>query len=70
MTVTIDPEVLKHWDIGEDDFGTPLIFHRHVAEDVPAYVIGGTGNRWVAQCSDCMEILEFSTRELETARSE
>ena len=67
VMVRADPEILKHWDIGQDDFGGPLIFHRHVAEDVPAYVIGAAEDRRVAQCSECMETLDFSATALEPA---
>jgi hypothetical protein len=58
----------EEWDIGQDDFGGPLIFHRHGDVAVPAYVIGVVDDQRVAQCSDCMEILELSDVALQAAR--
>jgi hypothetical protein len=57
----------ENWEIDQDDFGGPLIFHRHSAVAVPAYVIGAVDDQRVAQCSDCMEILELSELALQTA---
>jgi hypothetical protein len=56
------------WEIGQDDFGGPLIFHHHGAVAVPAYVIGGVDDQRVAQCSDCMELLELTEAALQSAR--
>lgn len=62
------PDLAQHWLLEEDDFGGPLVFHRHTATAVPAYVIGGTPDHRIAQCSDCMATLEFSERALESTR--
>ena len=60
MTVKSDRGILRHWEVSQDDFGAPLIFHRHMGEADPAYVIATTDNgEAVAQCSDCMAILEL-----------
>ena len=48
------------WDIGEDDFGGVMIFHRHATHAVPAYVIAEVGAWRVAECSECTETLEFA----------
>jgi hypothetical protein len=58
------------WEIEQDDFGGPLIFHRHAAGSVPAYVIGGTPDRRVAQCSECLQYMEFTESELERSLAE
>jgi hypothetical protein len=68
VTVKIDRDALSEWEISQDDFGGPLIFHRHNAVAVPAYVIGGADGEQIAQCSDCMEFLELSKVPLESAR--
>lgn len=59
---------LEQWEIGQDDFGGPLIFHRHADVAAPAYVIGDADDQRVAQCSDCMEILELSEVAAQPAR--
>jgi hypothetical protein len=59
---------IEDWEIGQDDFGGPLIFHLHAAAPVPAYVIGAEDDQRVAQCSDCMEILELSEAAVQSAR--
>jgi hypothetical protein len=48
-----------HWQIEEDDYGDPMVFHRHLIEEVPAYIISGLANRRLAQCSECQQYLEF-----------
>jgi hypothetical protein len=62
---------LQHeWEVEQDDFGGPLIFHRHAAANVPAYVIGGDPERRVAQCSECLKYLEFADYKLERSLAE
>ena len=50
------------WEIGAGEYGDPLVFHRHLAESVPAYVIGGGPEHRFAMCSECREYLEFAER--------
>ena len=60
MTVGAKADTLKKWDIGEDDFGGVMIFHRHADHGVPAYVVGEVDERIVAECSDCRKVVEFA----------
>ena len=48
-----------NWEIEEDDFGDPMIFHWHAGEAVPAYIIGGAPQHRFAKCSECADYLEF-----------
>jgi hypothetical protein len=67
MTIRTDSAAL--WDIGEDDYGDPMIFHRHTAGPVPAYVISRWEGGTVAQCSACMAFLELDDAERPSAAS-
>jgi hypothetical protein len=64
MTVAAHREELKTWDIGENDFGGMMIFHRHAAQAVPAYVIDEVADWRIAECSGCMETLEINIADL------
>jgi hypothetical protein len=68
VSVATSADTLKDWDIGEDDFGGPMIFHRHADQDVPAYVVDELGDWRVAECPDCMETMEFAMPTAETNR--
>jgi hypothetical protein len=50
---------LADWRIEEDDYGDLMIFHRHVADDAPAYIVGRGAEHQLAQCSGCMQYLEL-----------
>lgn len=60
--VTVAPRVntLKGWEIGEDDFGGVMNFHRHADQGVPAYVVDEVGDWVIAECSDCRKTVEFA----------
>ena len=60
MTASTRADTLKDWEIGEDDFGGVMIFHRHPEQGVPAYVIDEVDEWLVAECSDCRKTLEFA----------
>jgi hypothetical protein len=47
------------WDIGETEYGDPLILHTHPGGKVPAYVISRWEGGTVAQCSGCMAYLKL-----------
>jgi hypothetical protein len=47
------------WDVQEDDYGEPMIFHTHAQGKVPAYVISRWEGGTLAQCSHCMAYLEL-----------
>jgi hypothetical protein len=59
VTARIDTPGLERWRIDEDDYGDPMVFHRHADAEFPAHVIGGNGERRLAQCSNCMQYLEL-----------
>jgi hypothetical protein len=50
----------NQWEIEEGDYGDPVVFHRHPAETVPAYIVGGGPHHRFAKCSECMEYFEFA----------
>ena len=60
----------QDWEVEQDDFGGPLVFHHHTGNSAPAYVIGGTSDRRIAQCSECLQYLEFADAELEPSLAE
>jgi hypothetical protein len=60
VTVATSADTLKDWDIGEDDFGGVMVFHRHADQGVPAYVVDEAGDRLVAECPDCRETVGFA----------
>jgi hypothetical protein len=49
------------WRFEEDDYGDPMIFHRHAADEAPAYVIGRGRNWQLARCSKCRARLELDS---------
>jgi len=46
------------WDIGENEYGDPMIFHLHPAGQAPAYVISRFDGALLAQCSECLAYIE------------
>jgi hypothetical protein len=58
-TARTDTPGLEYWRVDEDDYGEPMVFHRHVSRECPAHVIGRHGERRLAQCSECMQSLEL-----------
>ena len=60
LTVRTDTPGLEHWRVQEDDYGDPVIFHRHVGTEHPAYIIDRAGDRQLAQCSSCEQYLELA----------
>jgi hypothetical protein len=60
VTVATSAHALRDWDIEETDFRGPMILHRHPDRTVPAYVVDEVGSWWIAECSECMEVLELS----------
>ena len=47
-----DPD---RWEVEQDEFGRPLIRHRHPAGTVPAYVSRDADGVTTARCPDCQE---------------
>jgi hypothetical protein len=48
------------WLVEEDDYGQPMVFHRHTLGDVVAYIINSDPSGDLAQCSDCLQYLSLS----------
>ena len=65
MTVAIRA---GEWDIGEDDFGGMMIFHRHAGYAAPAYVIDEVGAWRVAECSECQQTLDIASSSAPNSR--
>jgi hypothetical protein len=59
VTARTDTPGLEYWRVDEDDYGDPMVVHRHVDAEFPAHVISRHGERQLAQCSDCMGYLEL-----------
>ena len=59
VTPRTDTLGLENWRVDEDDYGDPLVFHRHVRGEYPAPAIGRSAERQLAQCSNCMRYLEL-----------
>lgn len=41
------------WLVEENDYGDPMVLHRHPAGDVVAYVLLGRNGGSYAQCAEC-----------------
>ena len=55
----MDPESAERWEIDQDEFGNPLVRHRHTTTTVSAYVAKtGDGGR-TARCPACGDVLEL-----------
>jgi hypothetical protein len=48
------------WRVEEDDYGQPMVFHRHTLGDVVAYIVNSDPSGELAQCSDCMQYLSLT----------
>jgi hypothetical protein len=51
--VTIASKASQAWLVEENDYGDPMVQHRHPTGDVVAYVLLGRNGGSYAQCSDC-----------------
>lgn len=47
------------WEIEQDEFGKPLIRHRHPVGTIAAYVVRGADGAWTASCPSCGEKLRI-----------
>jgi hypothetical protein len=43
------------WEVEEDDFGRPLVRHKHPTGTVTAYVSRDSRGTTVARCTECQE---------------
>jgi len=48
------------WRVEEDDYGQPMVFHRHTLGDAVAYIVNSDPSGDLARCSDCMQYLSLS----------
>ena len=61
MTARTDTPSREHWRVFDgDEFDEPMIFHRHLGGEYPAYLISASGEPDVAQCSGCMQSVELA----------
>jgi hypothetical protein len=58
----METEKADRWEIDQDDFGHPLVRHRHMTATVPAYVSKDAQGRRQARCPDCGEQIEVPGR--------
>jgi hypothetical protein len=54
----MDSEQAERWEIDQDEFGNPLVRHRHPTMTVAAYVSKDVDGRRLARCPDCREEVE------------
>jgi hypothetical protein len=58
----MDAESAERWEIDQDDFGNPLVRHRHPTVTVSAYVIKDAGGGRTARCPDCGGVFDLPSR--------
>ena len=54
----MDSESAERWEIDQDDFGNPVVRHRHTTATVGAYVSKDAEGRRSARCQECGEQLD------------
>ena len=54
----MDQEAAERWEIDQDEFGRPLVRHRHTSTTVSAYLVKDADGRRKARCPACGEVLE------------
>lgn len=47
------------WETEEDDFGEPMVFHRHRDGNVTAYLTDTPDGIRIATCAECHEEIEL-----------
>jgi hypothetical protein len=51
----MERDMAERWEIDQDDFGNPLVRHRHPTLTVQAYVVKEPDGSRLARCPDCGE---------------
>lgn len=51
----MEQEAAKRWEIDQDEFGNPLVRHRHPTVTIPAYLSKDGDGRRLARCPTCGE---------------
>ena len=58
----MDAESAERWEIDQDEFGNPLVRHRHPTMTISAYVVkDGLGDRR-ARCPECGDVFEMPSQ--------
>jgi hypothetical protein len=55
----MDREMAERWEIDQDEFGNPLVRHRHSTLTVGAFVLKDSQDRRVARCPSCGDEVEI-----------
>jgi hypothetical protein len=58
----MDAESAERWEIDQDEFGNPLVRHRHTTATVSAYVVKDGDGRRTARCPGCGEVFELPSK--------
>jgi hypothetical protein len=53
----MERESVERWEIDQDEFGNPVVRHRHPTMTVQSYVIKGADGR-LARCPSCGQTFE------------
>ena len=54
----MDSEQAERWEIDQDEFGNPLVRHRHPTMTVAAYISKDDDGRRLARCPVCGDQIE------------
>jgi hypothetical protein len=49
------------WEIDQDEFGAPMVRHRHPIGTIAAYVTKDPEGTWKARCPSCSETFQLPT---------
>ena len=55
----MDDESAQRWEIDQDEFGNPLVRHRHPTTTISAYVVKRAEGDRQAQCPACGDTLDI-----------
>jgi hypothetical protein len=58
----MEQEAAERWEIDQDEFGNPLVRHRHPTLTVQAVISRDADGRRVARCANCGESFEVPDR--------
>ena len=58
----MEHEAAERWEIDQDEFGNPLVRHRHTTTTVSAYVAKDGEGRRSARCPGCGEVFQLPSK--------
>ena len=58
----MDRDVAERWEIDQDEFGNPLVRHRHSTFTVGAFVLKDAQDHRLARCPNCGEEIEIPAK--------